>query len=150
MSAIDLNDDPVTYSISAGNEAGKFSIDSSTGEITLAARLGSAAGTTYMLTVGTADGVSGTTSVTVTVTVAAADCTGGTVVTRPRQRTRPGERLRGFADPAGRPGGHGDAGLERGYGDLKLGRRDGGRNADAGHGLWTLRAAVWQAAFHRG
>ena len=83
VSAIDLNDDPVTYSISAGNEAGKFSIDESTGEITLAARLGSAAGTTYMLTVGAADGVSGTTSVTVTVTVAAADCTGGTVVTDP-------------------------------------------------------------------
>ena len=83
VSAIDLNDDPVTYSISAGNEAGKFSIDSSTGEMTLAARLGSAAGTTYMLTVGAADGVSGTTSVTVTVTVAAADCTGGTVVTDP-------------------------------------------------------------------
>ena len=83
VSAIDLNDDPVTYSISAGNEAGKFSIDESTGEITLAARLGSAAGTTYTLTVGAADGVSGTTSVTVTVTVAAADCTGGTVVTDP-------------------------------------------------------------------
>ena len=83
VSAIDLNDDPVTYSISAGNEAGKFSIDSSTGEITLAVRLGSAAGTTYTLTVGAADGVSGTTSVTVTVTVAAADCTGGTVVTDP-------------------------------------------------------------------
>ena len=83
VSAIDLNDDPVTYSISAGNEAGKFSIDESTGEMTLAARLGSAAGTTYMLTVGAADGVSGTTSVTVTFTVAAADCTGGTVVTDP-------------------------------------------------------------------
>ena len=83
VSAIDLNDDPVTYSISAGNEAGKFSIDSSTGEITLAARLGSAAGTTYTLTVGAADGVSGTTSVTVTVTVAAADCTGVTVVPDP-------------------------------------------------------------------
>ena len=83
VSAIDLNDDPVTYSISAGNEAGKFSIDESTGEITIAARLGSAAGTTYTLTVGAADGVSGTTSVTVTVTVAAADCTGGTVVTDP-------------------------------------------------------------------
>ena len=83
VSAIDLNDDPVTYSISAGNEAGKFSIDESTGEMTLAARLGSAAGTTYTLTVGAADGVSGTTSVTVTVTVAAADCTGGTVVTDP-------------------------------------------------------------------
>ena len=83
VSAIDLNDDPVTYSISAGNEAGKFSIDESTGEITLPARLGSAAGTTYTLTVGAADGVNGTTSVTVTVTVAAADCTGGTVVTDP-------------------------------------------------------------------
>ena len=58
VSAFDLNDDPVTCSISAGNEAGKFS----TGEITLPARLGSAVGTTHTLTVGAADGVSGTTS----------------------------------------------------------------------------------------
>ena len=49
--AIDVNGDTVTYSITAGNEAGKFGIDASTGEITLAASLGAAAGTTYTLTV---------------------------------------------------------------------------------------------------
>ena len=80
VSAIDVNGDTVAYSITAGNEAGKFRIDASTGEITVAARLGSAIGTTYTLTVGASDSVSGTNSVTVTITVAAVDCSGGTAV----------------------------------------------------------------------
>ena len=46
VSAVDVNGDTVAYSISAGNEAGKFAIASGTGEITVAARLGSAIGTT--------------------------------------------------------------------------------------------------------
>ena len=66
VSAFDVNDDTVTYSITAGNEDGKFSIGASTGEITVAASLRSAGGT-RTLTVGAGDGVSGTTSVTVTI-----------------------------------------------------------------------------------
>ena len=80
VSATDVNDDPLTYSITAGNEAGKFSIDPGTGEITLAGSLESSVGTTYRLTVGASDGVSGTTGVPVTITVAEADCTGGIAI----------------------------------------------------------------------
>ena len=83
VSAFDLNDDAVTYSITAGNEAGKFRIDSSTGEITTTGPPGSPVGTTYTLTVGAADGVSGTTTVTVTVTVVEITCSGGIVVPYP-------------------------------------------------------------------
>ena len=36
VSAIDANEDSITYSISAGNAAGKFAADSLTEEITLA------------------------------------------------------------------------------------------------------------------
>ena len=70
VSAIDVNGDTVTYSIASGNDAGKFGIGASTGEITIAAALGSPAGTKYKLKVGASDGVSGTTSVEVTITVA--------------------------------------------------------------------------------
>ena len=83
ISAFDLNDDAVTYSITAGDEAGKFRIDSSTGEITTTGPPGSPVGTTYTLTVGAADGVSGTTTVTVTVTVVVITCSGGIVVPYP-------------------------------------------------------------------
>ena len=38
-SAIDLNGDPITFSITAGNTANKFSIDPATGEITVSERL---------------------------------------------------------------------------------------------------------------
>ena len=83
VSAIDVNGDSVAYLITSGNETGKFSIDSSTGEITLAGPLGSSVDTTLALTVGATDGVSGTTTVTVTVTVTAVTCTNGTVVSNP-------------------------------------------------------------------
>ena len=78
VSAFDLNDDPVTYSITAGNEGGKFAIASSTGEITVEASL-SGAGDAVTLTVRAADGVSGTTSVTVTIGLTAA-CSDGIAV----------------------------------------------------------------------
>ena len=81
--AFDLNEDPVSYEITAGNESGKFAIATSTGEITVAGRLGVVVGSTYTLTVGASDGVSGTTSVTVTVTVVAADCSVGSAVADP-------------------------------------------------------------------
>ena len=80
VSAYDVNDDPVTYSITAGNSANKFAIDRSTGEVTVAGSLGAQAGTTYTLTVGAADGVSGTTGVTVTVSVLAPTCSLGAAV----------------------------------------------------------------------
>ena len=83
VTAIDVNDDPITYAITAGNTDGKFAIATSTGEITVAASLGSVVGTTFTLTVGASDGVSGTTSVTVTVTVVAIDCSVGRAVANP-------------------------------------------------------------------
>ena len=73
VSAIDVNDDAITYSITAGNEAGKFAIGATTGAITLAASLSPTAGVAYTLTVGASDGVSGTGSATVTVTTACPD-----------------------------------------------------------------------------
>ena len=75
-------DDTVSYSISAGNEDGKFALDASTGEMTLAARLGSAAGTTYTLTVEAVDASGGAATVEVTVTVGYT-CTSGTAVPNP-------------------------------------------------------------------
>ena len=83
VKAIDMNDDPVTYSITAGNTAGKFAIATSTGEITVAAGLGSVVGARSTLTVGASDGVTGTGSATVTVTVVAVDCSVGNAVSSP-------------------------------------------------------------------
>ena len=85
VSAYDVNGDAVTYSISGGNSAGKFGIGGSTGEITVAGSLASVVvGSTYTLTVGAADGVSGTTSVTVVVKVSAPTCRSGVAVVDPR------------------------------------------------------------------
>ena len=83
VTATDVNDDPVTYSITAGNTAGKFAIATSTGEITVAAGLGSVVGARSTLTVGASDGVTGTGSATVTVTVVAVDCSVGNAVSSP-------------------------------------------------------------------
>ena len=57
--------DTVTYSITGGNTAGKFAINSSTGAITVASALGTA---TYTLTVQVSDGNGGTDTATVTIT----------------------------------------------------------------------------------
>ena len=76
VSAIDANYDPVTYSITAGNGAGRFRIDAATGEITLAAALGPIAGISYELTVEAADEEHGTDSATVRVTTACPAVTG--------------------------------------------------------------------------
>ncbi len=85
VSAYDVNGDAVTYSISGGNSAGKFGIGGSTGEITVVGSLASVAvGSTYTLTVGAADGVSGTSSVTVEVEVSAPTCRSGVAVVDPR------------------------------------------------------------------
>ena len=83
VTAFDLNDDSITYSIISGNAAGTFAIASSTGEITVTGGPGAAVGAAYTLTVGASDGVSGTTSVMVTVTVVEVDCNVGAAVANP-------------------------------------------------------------------
>ena len=62
-------DNAVTYSVTEGNEDGKFAIGSATGEITVAAALTGLAGTTYTLTVEAEDESGGAATVTVTITV---------------------------------------------------------------------------------
>ncbi len=84
VSAYDVNGDTVTYSIASGNGAGKFSIESDTGAVTVAGSLSAAAGTTYTLTVNAADGVSGSTGVTVKVLVREPTCNSGVAVEKPR------------------------------------------------------------------
>ncbi len=62
--------DSATYSITAGNDAGKFSIDSSGGGITVAASLDYETASSYMLTVTASDGKEeGTSSATVEISV---------------------------------------------------------------------------------
>ena len=64
-----LADDTVTYSITAGDEGGKFAIDESTGRITVAGDLNSSVGTSFTLTVEASDTSGGSATVTVTVRV---------------------------------------------------------------------------------
>ena len=61
----------VRYSLTAGNVAGKFALDTTTGQITVAAALDSAtASSSHTLTVEASDGSGETATATVTVTVA--------------------------------------------------------------------------------
>ena len=69
--ATDANGDTVTHSITAGNEAGKFAIDSGTGAITVAGTLDRSTTDTYTLTVRASDRKGGRTTATVTITVTA-------------------------------------------------------------------------------
>ena len=62
-------DDTVTYSINAGNEDGKFALDASTGQITVAEALSGLAGTTYTFTVEAVDESGDAATVTATVAV---------------------------------------------------------------------------------
>ena len=64
-----LTDDTVTYWIGSGDEDGKFTIDGSTGKITVAGDLIGAAGTSNALTVEARDESGGAATVTVTVAV---------------------------------------------------------------------------------
>ena len=82
--------DALTYAITAGNDAGKFAIDSGTGRLTVA-------GTTafnlasipyYALTVETSDGNGGTATARLRVSLTIAACHNGTVVPRPDEYTR--------------------------------------------------------------
>ena len=61
VSATDLNDDAVTYTIAAGNGDGKFAIATSIGEITVAGELDYETTVSHTLTVGASD-VSGNTA----------------------------------------------------------------------------------------
>ena len=77
-----LADDTVTYSITAGDEGGKFAIDDSTGRITVAGDLNSSVGTSFTLTVEASDTSGGSATVTVTVAVTKT-CDSGTAVPNP-------------------------------------------------------------------
>ena len=59
----------VAYSITAGNDAGRFSINAETGEISVASALDHETASSYMLTVTARDGNGGTDTATVTITV---------------------------------------------------------------------------------
>ena len=69
VSTADPQGETVTYSITGGNEDGKFTIDNETGKITLAAVLDHETTAEYTLTVEAGDGSGGVAAVTVTVTV---------------------------------------------------------------------------------
>ena len=70
-------DDTLTYSITAGNDDGKFNIDGSTGEITVAGTLDRETKDEYTLTVLASDSNGETATATVTITVVDAACSGG-------------------------------------------------------------------------
>ena len=85
--ATDAGGGAVTHAITAGNDAGAFAIDETTGALTVAAALDYLTTATYTLTV-RATSVAGTTDVTVTITVTitvtGVDCANGTVIANPR------------------------------------------------------------------
>ncbi len=84
VSATDPNEgDTVAYSISAGNDAGKFAIDGSTGRITLAGTLDYQTASSYTLTVTASDRKGGKGRAVVTVSVEQASCSNGTAVASP-------------------------------------------------------------------
>ncbi len=77
--------DTLTYSITAGNDAGKFAVDAS-GNITLAATVAIAVKPFYILTVQASDGNGGTDTVEVEVGLTITECSNGTVVRQPEQQ----------------------------------------------------------------
>ena len=74
-SATDPNGDSLTYSITDGNDDGQFSIDTGTGQVTLAGDVDGTVGDTFTLTVTATDGTN-TGTVAVTVTIAASPACG--------------------------------------------------------------------------
>ena len=78
--AIDINADPISYSITGGSGTGKFAVDRATGEIAVAATLAASVGNAYTLDLTAADGITGSDTATVTITVVAPDCTSGGAV----------------------------------------------------------------------
>ena len=84
VSATDADEgDTVSYSITGGNEDGKFAIGASTGRITVAGALDPNAVAFYALTVEASDGSGGTTTAAVGISLILAECSNGTVVPLP-------------------------------------------------------------------
>ena len=77
--------DTVSYSVTGGNEKGKFAIDGGTGEITVAGALDYAATPSYTLTVEARDGNGGAATAAVAVSLTLAECSNGAAVTRPEE-----------------------------------------------------------------
>ena len=69
--ARDLDDGPLTYALTAGNEAGAFALDPSSGTLTVAGALDHATTASYGLTVTATDAHAGMATTTVTVAVVA-------------------------------------------------------------------------------
>ena len=81
VSAIDADTgDSLTYTITGGNEAGKFGINGSTGALTVAAALDFATVSAYTLTVTVSDGNGGTATATVSIGLTLAACSNGVAV----------------------------------------------------------------------
>ena len=82
VSATDPDEDTLAYSITTGNEDGKFAIGEDTGAITLAATLDQTLVSSYTLTVRAKDGNGGEDAASVSITVASV-CRDGTVIPDP-------------------------------------------------------------------
>ena len=82
--------DTLTYAITEGNAAGKFAIDSATGQMSVAGTTAFNLASTpyYALMVETSDGNGGTAMARVRVSLTIAACHNGTVVPRPDEYTR--------------------------------------------------------------
>ena len=82
--------DAVTYAITAGNDAGRFAVNSGTGRLTVAGTdaFDLAATPSYALTVEARDGNGGTATARVRVALTLAACANGTAVPQPGQNPR--------------------------------------------------------------
>ena len=85
VSATDSDGDIPTYSITGGDDDGKFAMVASTGAITVAGTLDRSDASSYSLTVGASDGYGATGTTTVGITVVES-CSRGTVVPNPDDR----------------------------------------------------------------
>ena len=89
VTAADPDDgDTVGYAITAGNDAGKFSISSTTGQLTVSGAFDIAATPYYTLTVEASDGQGGKDTAEAVVSLTIADCYNGAAVPRADERPR--------------------------------------------------------------
>ena len=134
VSAVDLDEgDVVAYSITAGNEDGRFTLGESSGEITLVAKLDYQTATSYSLTVLAEDGNGGEDTASVAITVASV-CRNGTVIPSPADN--PG--LGGLPHPVrgeGHAGRQRQPGLERLHGLGRMARGEGRRGLGPSAGI---------------